>query len=157
MSGRERVAKAVERTGDGGSGAAGVGLTLLAAAIAAVLVLPLLWLVVDAAGLGTRAFELAVDPRTIEVLVRSVALVAIVTGASIVIGVPLAVLTVQGEIPFPRFWTVLIALPLAVPSYLARSRSSRRSGHRANSSASSSRWESTRSPRSMASPVPRSY
>ncbi|AGB30670.1 binding-protein-dependent transport systems inner membrane component [Natrinema pellirubrum DSM 15624] len=119
MSVRDRVAKTVERAGDDdGSGATGVGLTLLAAAIAAVLVLPLLWLVVDAAGLGTRAFELAVDSQTIDVLIRSVALVTIVTGASVLIGVPLAVLTVQGEIPFPRFWTVLIALPLAVPSYL---------------------------------------
>ncbi|QSW99910.1 ABC transporter permease [Haloterrigena alkaliphila] len=117
MSARERIASAVGRRGDG-DGAVDVGLTLLAAAIAAALVLPLTWLFVDAAALGDRAFELAVAPRTLEVLVRSVALVAVVTGASVLLGVPLALLTVQGDIPFPRFWTILAALPLAVPSYL---------------------------------------
>ncbi|WP_247729976.1 ABC transporter permease [Halovivax limisalsi] len=116
---RERVANAVDRAdGDSAGSAADVGLVLLAAAIAAVLTLPLLWLVFDAARLGTRALELAVDPQTIEVLVRSVGLVAIVTGGSVLLGVPLALLTVQGAIPFARFWTVLVALPLAIPSYL---------------------------------------
>ena len=118
MSVRERVARTVRRSSGDGDSATDVGLTLLAAAIAAVLVLPLLWLVLDAAGLGGQAFELAVAPRTAEVMVRSVALVAVVTGASVLIGVPLALLTVQGAIPFPRFWTVLAALPLVVPSYL---------------------------------------
>ncbi|QLG49123.1 ABC transporter permease [Natrinema halophilum] len=118
MTIREQVSRTVDRGTDGDDSAVDVGLTLLAAAIAAVLVLPLTWLVVDAAGLGVRAFELAVAPKSIDVLVRSVALVAVVTGASVLLGVPLAVLTVQGEIPFPRFWTVLAALPLAVPSYL---------------------------------------
>ncbi|WP_254531505.1 ABC transporter permease [Natrinema gelatinilyticum] len=118
MTIREQVARTVERGTNGDDSPVDVGLTLLAAAIAAVLVLPLSWLVVDAAGLGSRALELTVDSQTIEVLVRSVALGAVVTVASVLIGVPLAVLTVQGEIPFPRFWTVLAALPLAVPSYL---------------------------------------
>jgi iron(III) transport system permease protein len=52
------------------------------------------------------------------VLVRSVALVTVVTAGSVGIGVPLAVLTVQADVPFRRTWTVLAALPLAVPSYL---------------------------------------
>nr|WP_299267579.1 iron ABC transporter permease [Halorientalis sp.] len=94
------------------------GLTLLGAAVAAVLVVPIGWLAVDAAGLGWAAVELAVEARTTAVLVRSIALVAVVTGASIVLGVALALLTVQGELPFSRFWTILCALPLAVPSYL---------------------------------------
>ncbi|MDS0475382.1 iron ABC transporter permease [Natrinema sp. 1APR25-10V2] len=118
MSLREQVARTIARGADGDDSAADVGLTLLAAAIAAALVLPLVWLVVDAAGLGARALELSVASQTLEVLVRSVALVAVVTGASVLLGVPLALLTVQGGIPFPRFWTVLAALPLAVPSYL---------------------------------------
>jgi len=94
------------------------GLTLLGAAIAAVLVLPIGWLAIDAAGLGWTAVELAIESRTTAVLVRSIALVAVVTGASIVLGVALALLTVQGDLPFSRFWTILCALPLAVPSYL---------------------------------------
>ena len=117
MTGPERVRDAVKRgTGDR-SHAIDVSVTLLAAAIAAVLVLPIGWLVVDALNLGSRAMELATASSTVSVLIRSVALVTVVTVASILLGVALAVLTVQGDLPFPRFWTVLCALPLAVPSY----------------------------------------
>jgi iron(III) transport system permease protein len=68
--------------------------------------------------LGGRALDLTVDPTTLRVLVRSIGLVAVVTTASILIGVPLAVVTVQTDIPFRRAWTVIAALPLAIPSYL---------------------------------------
>jgi iron(III) transport system permease protein len=118
MSARDRVAPLLDRVAGDETTAVDTGLTLLAAAIAAVLVLPLGWLVVDVFGLGARAMELTTAPATVRVLVRSVALVAVVTAASVVIGVPLAVLTVQASLPFRRFWTVLTALPLAVPSYL---------------------------------------
>ncbi|MBX0294147.1 ABC transporter permease [Haloarcula nitratireducens] len=118
MSVRERVAAARERATDGDETALGQGLTLFAGAIAAAVVLPLGWLVVDAFGLGSRALELLVAGQTIQVLLRSVALVGVVTAASVLLGVPLAVLTVQGDIPLSRFWTVVAALPLAIPSYL---------------------------------------
>jgi len=108
---RERIERA-----DGT--ALGTGLTLLAAAIAVALIVPLGWLLVEVLSLGPRALELTTADATLEVLGRSLALVALVTGGSVVIGVPLAVLTVQGEIPYRRFWTVAAALPLAIPSYL---------------------------------------
>ena len=123
MSGGER-APDVDRVSSirdrlsGGDGAVGTLLTLLAIVIALVLVSPLAWLAVEAWKLGPRAIELTTRPDTVEVLVRSVTLVAVVTAASVAVGVPLAVLTVQGDIPFRRFWTVVCALPLAVPSYL---------------------------------------
>lgn len=115
---RERVTSFAETVSDEEASAVGTGLTLLAAAIAAVLVLPLGWLVVDVLNLGPRAIELTVDTTTLQVLVRSIALVAVVTLGSIVVGVPLAVLTVQAEIPLRRVWTIVAALPLAIPSYL---------------------------------------
>jgi len=102
----------------GDDGPVGTNLTLVAALIALALVAPLAWLAVEAADLGWEAVDLTTQATTIEVLVRSVALVAVVTGASIVLGVGMAVLTVQGDIPFRRFWTVLCAVPLAMPSYL---------------------------------------
>jgi len=95
-----------------------VGLTLLAAAIAGLLVLPLVWLVVDAARLGEGAVARLLAPDTLRVLRTSVALVAVVTAGSVLIGVPLAVLTAQADLPFSRFFTVVSALPLAIPSYL---------------------------------------
>ena len=94
------------------------GLTALSVAVALVLVAPLGWLAVNVLELGPEAIDLTVAPTTLEVLARTVALVAVVTGASVALGVPLAVLTVQTDLPFRRFWTVVVALPLAVPSYL---------------------------------------
>ncbi|WP_135663961.1 ABC transporter permease [Halorhabdus rudnickae] len=94
------------------------GLTLLAIAVAVALVAPLGWLFVEVFDLGPRAFALTVDPRTIEILIRSVALVAVVTVASVLVGVPIALLTARTDLPFARLFTVLAALPLAIPSYL---------------------------------------
>jgi iron(III) transport system permease protein len=95
-----------------------VGLSLLAAALAAVLVLPVGWLAMDVLGLGGRALNLASSPTTLVVLARTVALVGVVTAGSLLVGVPLAVLTTQTDLPFARSLTVLAALPLAIPSYL---------------------------------------
>ncbi|MFB6299648.1 MAG: ABC transporter permease [Halobacteriales archaeon] len=111
--------RAVSTSGsDGEVTALGTGLTLLAAAIAAALVLPLGWLVIDVSNLGSRTISLTTDPTTLRVLVRTTALVAVVTAASVTVGVPLAILTVQTTIPLCRFWTIVAALPLAIPSYL---------------------------------------
>jgi len=86
--------------------------------IAVALIAPLAWLLVDVGRLGEQALELAVAPTTLVVLGRTIALVTVVTAASIAVGVPLAVLTVQSDLPFRRFWTIVAALPLAIPSYL---------------------------------------
>lgn len=117
MGFRELVSAVWTRSADDTT-ALGTGLTLLAAAVAAALVLPLGWLVIDVFNLGPRAIELTLAPATLQVLLRTVVLVAVVTTASIFVGVPLAVLTVQADLPFRRFWTVVVALPLAIPSYL---------------------------------------
>lgn len=115
---REWVTSFAETVSEDEATAVGTGLTLLAAAIAAILVLPLGWLVVDVFNLGTRAIEFTFDPTTLQVLARSIALVAVVTFGSVLLGVPLAVLTVQSAIPLRRLWTIVAALPLAIPSYL---------------------------------------
>ncbi|SFR33104.1 MULTISPECIES: ABC transporter permease [Halorubrum] len=96
-----------------------LGLTLLCAAIAATLVFPLTWLVIRAAAVDRqRAMDLVFSAGTAEVLVNSLVLMAGVTAASILIGVPLAYLTARTDLPFPRFWSVAAALPLVVPSYV---------------------------------------
>jgi iron(III) transport system permease protein len=95
------------------------GLTLLAGAIAATLLVPLSWLVFEATRVeSTRAWGMLVRPATIETLVNSLLLMAGVTVFSVGIGVPLAWLTVQTDLPFRRFWSVVVALPLVVPSYI---------------------------------------
>ncbi|ATW88534.1 iron(III) transport system permease protein [Halohasta litchfieldiae] len=96
-----------------------LGLTLLAGAVAASMILPLSWLLLEATKVeSTRAWNLLLRPATVETLVNSLLLMAGVTVFSVGIGVPLAWLTVQTDLPFRRFWSVVVALPLVVPSYI---------------------------------------
>ncbi|MFC7186858.1 ABC transporter permease [Halorubrum yunnanense] len=96
-----------------------LGLTLLSAAIAATMVFPLAWLVIEAVTVErARALELLFSSGTAEVLVNSLLLMAGVTAFSILLGVPLAYLTARTDLPFRRFWSVVAALPLVVPSYV---------------------------------------
>ncbi len=96
-----------------------IGLTLLAGAIAASMVFPLTWLLLQAANVQPdRAWQLLASPRTFDVLFNSILLMAGVTAASVLVGVPLAYLTVRTDLPFRRFWTIAVALPLVVPSYI---------------------------------------
>lgn len=57
--------------------------------------------------------------RTIELVARSLFLAASVSLASVLISVPAAWLVTRGDIPFRSWWRILLALPLAIPSYLA--------------------------------------
>ncbi len=57
--------------------------------------------------------------RTIELVARSLFLAATVSVASVLISVPAAWLVTRGDIPFRSGWRILLALPLAIPSYLA--------------------------------------
>jgi iron(III) transport system permease protein len=93
--------------------------TVASAAVAAAVLLPVLWLVRMALGVSPdAAVELLTRAETVQVFVNSALLVAGVTGASILIGVPLAYLTVRTDLPFARFWTVAVSLPLVIPSYI---------------------------------------
>ncbi|WP_232685641.1 ABC transporter permease [Halobacterium zhouii] len=87
--------------------------------VALAVLAPIGWLVVRALEVETwRAYALLTSSSTLDVLANSLALVAAVTAASTAIGVPLAVATARTNLPFRRFWTVALALPLVVPSYL---------------------------------------
>ena len=96
-----------------------LGLTLLSAAVAATMVFPLAWLVIEAVTVErSRALELLFSVGTAEVLANSLLLMAGVTVLSILFGVPLAYLTARTDLPFRRFWSVVAALPLVIPSYV---------------------------------------
>ncbi|PSP27576.1 iron ABC transporter permease [Halobacteriales archaeon QH_2_65_14] len=96
-----------------------LALALLCAVIAANMVFPVSWLVLEAAQVDAgRAWDLLVRGATLEVLVNSLLLMGGVTALSILLGVPLAYLTTRTDLPFRRFWTVVVALPLVIPSYV---------------------------------------
>lgn len=91
-----------------------------AAASAALSLIPLVYLgvrVVDA-GAGAVA-EILVRPRTLQTVGTSVALVVVVVGGCLIVGLPIAAILARLSLPLRRVWLVLVALPLAIPSYVA--------------------------------------
>ncbi|MFP8953377.1 ABC transporter permease [Natrialbaceae archaeon A-arb3/5] len=94
-------------------------LAISSAIVAMLVVSPMLWLVFRATEVDpSRAYSLIVSSQTAWITINSILLMALVTLFSIVIGVPLAVLTTRTDLPYPRFWTVVAALPLVIPSYI---------------------------------------
>ena len=82
------------------------------------MLLPLIYLVVRTVGAGNEALDLLFRQRTFWVTLRTIALAGVVTGASAVVALPLAWLTVRTNLPFRRVWSVVTVLPLVVPSYV---------------------------------------
>jgi iron(III) transport system permease protein len=62
--------------------------------------------------------EVALEGETLAVLGRSALLAVVVTGASVMVAVPMAWLTARTDLPGRPTWTVLAALPLVIPSYV---------------------------------------
>ena len=94
-------------------------LTLLAGSIALTLLTPMLWVVLQASQVPLdRILEILLRQETLDIVLNTVVLVTAVTIGSVLVGVPLAMLTVQTDLPFRRFWTVLAAMPLVIPSYI---------------------------------------
>ncbi|MED5334205.1 MAG: ABC transporter permease subunit, partial [Pseudomonadota bacterium] len=58
------------------------------------------------------------DTHNLSVLGNTVSLVVLTIIGSVLIGVPLAFLTAYVQMPFKRFWLILLAAPLALPSYI---------------------------------------
>lgn len=94
-------------------------LRLLGVLVGASAALPLVYLVWRTHELGwTEAWEIASSERSRRLLWSTLRLVVAVTAASVVISVPLAWLTTRTDLPLRRFWVVITAMPLAVPTYV---------------------------------------
>ncbi len=92
---------------------------ILSGIVAFLVVTPMFWLVWRAVTVEpSRAYDLVFSSQTARVTINSIALMIFVTVFSIGLGVPLALLTTRTDLPHPRFWTVLAALPLVIPSYI---------------------------------------
>ena len=89
-----------------------------AAAIALVMLLPPVYLVVRTFDAGGEAWEILFSARTVEILLRTVVLVVLVTSICTVLGVSLAWVTVRTDLPLRQLFAVLTALPLVIPSYV---------------------------------------
>lgn len=94
-------------------------LRLLAALVGLAAALPFGYLVWRTNELGwSAAWEIASSPRSRTLLWNTLRLAAAVTTASIAISVPVAWLTTRTDLPWRRFWVVVTAMPLAIPTYV---------------------------------------
>lgn len=95
-------------------------LFVIAALTALISLAPILYLVDRAAELGWANVSAELfQRRTLDLLVRSLALTGMVTVLCVIIGVSTAWLVVRADVPGRRIWQVLLILPLAIPSYAA--------------------------------------
>ena len=95
-------------------------LVVLSGVTALVAVTPLIYLLVRVFNAGfDRVIELLFRTRTLETVTTSISLVVVVVLGCLIVGVPSAWLISRTTIPLGRMWWVLVALPLAIPSYVA--------------------------------------
>lgn len=93
-------------------------LWVLSGLAAAVVLLPVVYLLVRALEADGRAWAGLLTAGTALTLLRTIGLALAVTAASAAISLPLAWLTTRTDLPGKRLWAVLAALPVAVPSYV---------------------------------------
>ncbi len=95
-------------------------LAAVAVLTAAAVNLPLVYIFARAAEGGWSAYLAWVgSARTLELLLRTLALAAGVTALALAVAVPMAWLVSRTDLPGRRFWAVVGALPLVFPSYVA--------------------------------------
>jgi iron(III) transport system permease protein len=95
------------------------GLLALSVAVAAVLILPLAFLLVEAHGAGTSTIgHLILRSLTASLLWNTVRLTAVVTALCAVIGTAAAWCVERTDLPGRRVWAVLLVVPLAIPDFV---------------------------------------
>jgi iron(III) transport system permease protein len=92
---------------------------LISAAVAVVLLLPLAFLLIEAAGAGPAAVgRLIARSLTAQLLWNTVRLGVVVTLLCAIIGTGAAWLVERTNVPGRRVWAVLIVVPLAIPDFV---------------------------------------
>lgn len=94
-------------------------LHIIGAGIVALVALPLVYLVLRAAGAGADGLDYLARPRTLTIVTNSLILVGGVTLTALLIGVPFAWLTARTNLPGRRWWLILGIMPMVIPSYIA--------------------------------------
>ena len=89
-----------------------------AALVALGMALPIVYLAVRTLGAGSETWDLLFRSRTLEIILRTLLLIGAVSAACVVVAVPLAWLTVRTDLPFRRLWSILVSLPIVIPSYI---------------------------------------
>jgi iron(III) transport system permease protein len=101
------------------SARAPLGLTVLSAAVALLLLLPLIFLVVEAHQVGWSALRAVLFRQlTASLLWGTISLTATVTVFCVVIGTLAAFFVERTDLPLRRLWAVLVVVPVGIPDFL---------------------------------------
>ncbi len=87
--------------------------------VAAFALAPLGYVLVRGGGSPGRLLHLLGAPTTLGYLLHTVLLAVVVPVVCVVLGLALAVLVVRTDLPGRRWWAVLFALPLGIPSFVS--------------------------------------
>jgi iron(III) transport system permease protein len=96
-----------------------VGLVASGILVGVLVMLPIAYLLLRTVGAGEETLSLVFRWRVLAVLLKTLALMAIVASACVALAVPIAFLTLRTDMPFRRVMAVATVLPLVVPSYVA--------------------------------------
>jgi iron(III) transport system permease protein len=93
-------------------------LLALATLVTAAVLLSPAYLIIRALERSDTIWSQLTDDTTVKALYRTIWLTVTVTAASIAVAVPAAWLTLRTDLPLRGVWTVVLALPLAIPSFV---------------------------------------
>ncbi len=86
--------------------------------VAALMAVPLIYLFIRAGQADADAWQDLTRGSTLRLLKNTALMATAVTGGSIALALPMAWLTTRTDLPWRRFWNIVTALPLVVPSYV---------------------------------------
>lgn len=93
-------------------------LLLLGGMVAALVAIPLLYMLIRAAGADQALWARLAQTRLVGLMVNTTSLAAAVTMGTMLIGVSLAWLTERTDLWGRQVWRWLLAMPLAIPTYI---------------------------------------
>lgn len=86
--------------------------------VAAIVLLPLAYLIIRTLGAGQEAVDILLRTRTLEIVYRSLVLSSAVVLFSLIISLPLAWILFRERLPYRKLWLVLVIVPVVIPSYV---------------------------------------
>jgi iron(III) transport system permease protein len=95
-----------------------ISLMLFAGLVVIFVSVPLAYILLRAAGGGSEVWLRLVQTRLAGLALNTLSLTAAVTAGTVVLGVCLAWLTERTDLPGSRLWRWLLAMPLAIPTYI---------------------------------------
>ncbi len=99
-------------------GGAPVWVAVAAGTVVVAALLPVIYLFIRGFEGGDTTWDFLTRTHSIKTIWQTVTAIAVVTVLSLLIAVPLAWLTIRTDIPFRRVLSVILALPLVVPSFV---------------------------------------